>query len=599
MKVFAFFLIFAVTLFASEKKQLILSYEIDVRDIASDSFHVSLNVDGITTDSIVFQFATTQPGTYQTMDVGRFVGSFRANDKGKKALNYRKINVNQIIIYDAQKLSQITYSVEDTYDTKIQEMHVLSCAGSNIEQDNAVINGQMVCGYFHGYQDNPISISFKYPKSWKIGTALLRNKTDYYADNYDQLVDSPVMLGDLTVQRFNISNTTIEVYCYSQNRVINAEQLADTLRHIVKAVEQFLGELPVSKYVFLFHFRKEIDWWALEHNYSSYYATPEASVERLKASIASVATHEFCHIVTPLHIHSDIIEKFNFEKPIASRHLWFYEGITDWMAEMALVRGGLISEETFLKHISGYRRNYSESASFSLIEGSLGCYDKYQDQWYDAYAKGALVGMLIDINLLETSSGKIGLAQVMKQLLKEYDTKHSFDDRKFFDVFEKATNSNVRSILNKYVADTSQLPLADFMGKLGYDYTREFHTGKWRGYHRKWDIETRDNRFFVSNPDEADSLVIQLNIKSGDQIKGVRYREVDIGILTSRFYAIRDSIQVGEPIAWIVERDGRELILNGTARREEIIEKHKITPRTGASEEQLFLRKKWLTNLHE
>ena len=48
--------------------------------------------------------------------------------------------------------------------------------------------------------------------------------------------------------------------------------------------------------------------------------------------VTDIAAHEFFHIVTPLNIHSEIIEHFNFVTPVPSQHLWLYEGTTEWAA---------------------------------------------------------------------------------------------------------------------------------------------------------------------------------------------------------------------------------------------------------------------------
>src|SRR5687767_10556546 len=57
-----------------------LTYHVDVRERGDDRFRVRLAVDGLPVDSDVLQFAATAPGTYQVMDVGRFVGELRATD---------------------------------------------------------------------------------------------------------------------------------------------------------------------------------------------------------------------------------------------------------------------------------------------------------------------------------------------------------------------------------------------------------------------------------------------------------------------------------------------------------------------------------------
>ena len=574
-----------------------IHYTVDLTRTDTDSFYVTLDVDGLKADSIIYQFAITTPGTYEVMNVGRFVGNFKALDiSGHSLKTYRK-NENQYIIYDAGLLKKIQYQVEDSYDTNIKEFPVLSCAGSNLENDNAIVNGQMIFGYFKEYQKNPISINFIYPSDWIIGTALPNRDEVFLAESYDHLVDSPILFGKLTKSTFSINNTNVDVFCYSQNKVINASIIADTLKYIVKAVAEFLGTLPVKHYTFLFHLRKEVEWMALEHNYSSFYAIPENNISKLIKSIISVASHEFCHVITPLNIHSDIIEYFDFEQPVASRHLWFYEGITNWMESAARLHSGLISESYFLdKIISGDLKSSAKyDSTVSLVESSLGCYDKYESEWYNAYTRGELVGVLLDLRILELSDYKFGLKDVIMKILNKYMTK-SFPDEKFFDIIVENSYPEIREILERYVSGTESLPMKEYLSKIGYDFIPEVKTGRYEAYISKWSYGEKNNIVYIKNPDLSDTVMIKLGIKDGDVLKKLVYNGDEVGANEGRFYSIWDSVKAGDPFSLIVERDGKEITLTAHAGSREVIEKYKIIPMENPTEEQLRFRKIWITN---
>src|SRR5690606_40631723 len=74
--------------------------------------------------------------------------------------------------------------------------------------------------------------------------------------------------------------------------------------------------------------------------------------ENFAALINGVAAHEIFHMVTPLNIHSELIEQFNFVTPSPSQHLWLYEGVTEWASNMIRLRGGLTSLEEFFDQLS-------------------------------------------------------------------------------------------------------------------------------------------------------------------------------------------------------------------------------------------------------
>jgi predicted metalloprotease with PDZ domain len=70
--------------------------------------------------------------------------------------------------------------------------------------------------------------------------------------------------------------------------------------------------------------------------------------EELVKSMMDVVSHEFFHIVTPLSIHSKEIQDFDYNDPKMSEHLWMYEGVTEYFANLFQINQGLITEEDFI-----------------------------------------------------------------------------------------------------------------------------------------------------------------------------------------------------------------------------------------------------------
>ena len=70
---------------AAAGQQSALGYAIDLNDRADDSFKVTAWVGGLTDANAIYQFAATAPGTYQVMDIGRYVRRFEAFDAAGQA----------------------------------------------------------------------------------------------------------------------------------------------------------------------------------------------------------------------------------------------------------------------------------------------------------------------------------------------------------------------------------------------------------------------------------------------------------------------------------------------------------------------------------
>ncbi|NUM81488.1 peptidase [bacterium] len=579
---------------------LSIHYHVNMTRIETDSFYVTLDVSGFKSDTAVFQFASTAPGTYQVMDVGRFVGSFHAFDAAGKPLVVERRGTNQYAIFRARSLAKLTYQVEDTYDTSIKEFPIYVMAGSNLEKDNAVVNGQMVFGYFHGYQSNPIRIRFEYPKDWTVGSALNADKNEYVADTFDRLVDSPTLLGKLTHAEMKVGGTKVDIYSYSENDKIKADDLVPEMKKMITAADQFLKGLPVKRYTFLFHFRANPGpvYGAWEHSYASLYVIPEGDAPSTAAGVVSIAAHEFFHIVTPLNIHSEIIEEFNYIKPVASQHLWLYEGTTEWASDFMQVRSGQMSDTELMNQISQKLQNNDQyDPNVSLVELSLGSFEKYVDQYQNIYDKGALTAMFLDMRLLELSKGKKGLRDVINTLAKKYGPKKAFPEDKFFDIFVEMTYPEIRDYIDQYIKGSKALPVKEYLAKAGYEYIPSQKTGVFAKSRGKFDFGAYNNQIVVRNVDPADSVNMQSGLKDGDVMLRMAYNGAEVSILDPRFPTVMSTMQVGDPFAWIVQRGGQELKLQANVGRREIIETHKIIPMVTLTKEQEQFRKWWLTNL--
>lgn len=590
----AFSLILAQTTFAGK---LDLAFRVDVTKISADSFYVSLDVKGLSGDSAVYQFASTAPGTYQVMDVGRFVGSFAAYDsKGARLSSYR-LSTNQFVIKPAKQLARLTYQIEDSYDTVIKEHPVYMMSGSNIESDNAIVNGQMVFGYFTGHQSNPVKVSYLLPDGWKDASALEKKKDYYMADTYDRLVDSPVMLGKMTSSTLQVGSTNIDIYCYSATDKFTADSLRTHLKDVLFAADKFLDGLPVKRYVFLYHFRDKpmLSAGAWEHSYSSLYTLPESDNPNYGELIRSTAAHEFFHIVTPLNIHSEIIEKFNFEQPTPSRHLWLYEGVTEWAAHMMQVRAGVKTNDELMKEITQKLKiNDFFSPDVSLLDLALGSYGEQGKEYPNIYAKGALSAMLLDVKLLELSGGKRGLQDVLKELSKKYGPKKAFKDETFFDDFVKMTYPEIADFFERYVKGTEALPIKELLAKAGYNYTAEFRSGESAASTGKFKYEFKDGALSTKEVDPDDAVNKQLGLQNGDILLKFGKGDQLIDIFDEKVAEALKSLKPGDQFSWTVERNGQEMTLSATAASKAVVEKHKITPMENPSPEQLAFRKKWL-----
>jgi predicted metalloprotease with PDZ domain len=447
-----------------------LAYSIDLNRRADDLFHVTLRVSGLRPENAVYQFASTAPGTYQVMNIGRYVKTFEAYDARGRGVPAEQISVNQWRLSDPARVRTIRYAVTETWDSQLDHPIYKMC-GTSIEADHVLINPHAVIGYPEGLQAAPVRLRLAYPAAWRVGTALHRGPDGVFvADSYDHLVDSPILLGRLSKARLLVTGVPIDVYAYSETDKIKASQLLAAMSGMLNAAGRFLGKLPVDRYTFLYHFGDE-SAGAWEHSFSSEYVLPEREFsDSVNHRVTDIAAHEFFHIVTPLNLHSEIIEHFNFVTPVPSEHLWLYEGTTEWAAHAMQLRSGLKTPEAYLQtQITKMQIDRQAfDSTYSLRELALTSYsDSGQTQYENIYMRGALTAGLLDIRLLELSGGKRGLQDLIRELTRRYGKRRAFPDSTFVDTLVAMTYPEIRDFFDRYVWDSQHLPVKEYYAKLG------------------------------------------------------------------------------------------------------------------------------------
>jgi predicted metalloprotease with PDZ domain len=148
-----------------------LAYSIDLNRRADDLFHVTLRVSGLRAENAIYQFASTAPGTYQVMNIGRFVKAFEAYDAKGARVPAEQVSVNQWRLSSPARVRTIRYTVTETWDSPLDHPIYKMC-GTSIEADHVLINPHAVIGYPEGLQAAPVRLRLAYPAAWTVGTAL-------------------------------------------------------------------------------------------------------------------------------------------------------------------------------------------------------------------------------------------------------------------------------------------------------------------------------------------------------------------------------------------------------------------------------------------
>lgn len=565
----------------SRDKQI--QVDIDLNAINDDKVMVTVTPPKITSNEITYHVPKIIPGTYSEDDYGKFIDNLKAYDAKGNPLTVAKMEENSWTIRDAKKLSKITYLVNDTYD--IEDTHdIFSPAGTNIEEGkNFMINTHAFVGYFSGLIELPYKVNITHPSTLWGATAMVDTdasdtKDTFNTSRYAELVENPIMYTKPDYTTFTVDGMEIIIAVYSPNGLITAESITPEMKTMMTAQKNFLGKFNTTKKYAVLLYLSDIanrpdakGFGALEHPTSTTVVMPEMMPkEQLAEQLKDVVSHEFFHIVTPLTIHSKEIQNFDYNSPKMSQHLWMYEGVTEYFANLFQVNQGLITETEFYQRMSAKianSLNMDDTMPFTKMSAEV-LKKPYKDQYLNVYEKGALIAMCIDIEIRERSNGQRGILDLMQKLSNEYGTKKAFDDKDLFAKITQLTYPEVGQFLNTYVAGPTPIPYEKYFAKMGVTKgTMEVPTNIF--------IHNQAPLITVMDPTTKELIIIPgaplnefmntIGIKSGDvllEVNQVKYNLDNVNDLIMMSMGLKD----GDPITFKVKRDGKEVVLKGTTK---------------------------------
>src|SRR5690606_32955036 len=245
-----------------------------------------------------------------------------------------------------------------------------------------------------------------------------------------------------------------------------ASAIRETMEKMMQAQKTYMGDIDSTPRYDIYLYLSKGDetspkgFGALEHHTSTVVALPAILPKpALDESMIDVVSHESFHIVTPLTVHSEDVHYFDYNNPTFSKHLWMYEGATEYFATSVPVHADLGSEEEFYQKILDKIQtslSMDDTMSFTVMSENV-LDEPYASNYYNVYQKGALIGMCVDILLREESNGNRGILSLMKELSNKYGKNKPFEDDKLFDEIVQMTYPSLQDFFDTHVVGTTPI----------------------------------------------------------------------------------------------------------------------------------------------
>ncbi len=538
------------------------------------------------TEPVLLSLPAWTPGAYDLSNFARWVTDFSA-EGGGRPLAWDKVDADTWRVWPAGA-GEVTVRFAYRADT-------LDTAMAWATSDFAFFNGTNVFLHPEGRSaELPATVTVRTQPGWQVATGLPSAGAPhtYRAASYHDLVDAPVFVGRIDVDSATVAGRTMRLATYPQGALAGERRRRfwEDQRRMWPPMIAVFGDLPIERYTTLLVVDSTLGGGsALEHHDSHLGIYGAGLLDGV--GFPSITAHEIFHLWNVKRLRPAAMVPYSYDRAQPTTLLWVSEGITDYYADLALVRGGVVDTATFLALTQGKIAEVDASPPVALEDASLSTWIAPIENPYVYYPKGSLAGLLLDVLIRDASDGRGSLDTVMRDL---YDRFHrqgrGFTDADFWAAASRAAGGrSFDDERRRYVDGREPYPWETVLPLAGLAVARDTLRVPVLGV--------------FSSSDSAETRVTQLvpggvaeraGVRAGDvlvRVGDVRTRAgEDFGAEFRAAYADR----AGAPLPIVVRRGGRTLTLDARVElAEQVVQRITLDPR--ASERAVRVRTGILT----
>lgn len=455
-----------------------VTYNVTFPEAQAHYVNIEMNLTGLHQKTIDVKMPVWTPGSYLIREFGKNVEGFTAEAQGKPLAAYKTDKNTWHIVADKHRDIKIRYRV---YCFEI------SVRTSFVDVAHGFLSTSGLFMYPAGMLNLPSQIHIEPYKGWTtVSTSLERVNGDQFtvmAPSYDILFDSPIEVGTQDVFYFEAQGVKYEVAMVNGGNY-NKEDLKRDMARVVDEETAIFGENPNKHYVFIVHNYAK-GGGGLEHLSSTVLgASREAYASKggYEGFLGLVA-HEHFHLWNVKRLRPIALGPFDYDKENYTTNLWIAEGFTNYYQDIIIRRTQLYPVDDYLARIAASITGVSNQPGAkieSLNDASFNAWIKLYrpnenspNSTISYYSKGGVVGMMLDLEIINDSKGQRSLDDVMRYMYDEYyKAKHrGYTDAEFKAGLEKFAGRNLDDFYNKYIYGVADLDCNAYLAYAGYKLT--------------------------------------------------------------------------------------------------------------------------------
>lgn len=428
------------------------------------------------------------PGSYMIRDFAKNIVNFTATSQGK-ALEIELIDKQTWQLNNCEGQVQVNYQVF-AFDLSVRTAY--------LDHERGFFNGSSTFICVESQKNARCELNIVAPhhtQTWRVATGMRRAQPtnlfafgQYVADDYAELIDCPVAIGNFSHIDFQVEGVTHHLV-FTSKHYGDMQRMATDIAKLCQHHIALFGEAPFKEYWFITHLL-ESGFGGLEHKNSTILQAsrfdlpnpqqPNELTDDYKTFL-SLCSHEYFHAWNVCRIKPKAFIPYDLSAPSYTTQLWAYEGITSYYDDFSLYRAGIISFQDYLALLSKTAtrvfRGEGELKQ-SVTESSFYAWTKFYQQGPDAvnhivsyYTKGSLIALWLDLTIREKSAGRYSLDQLMRELWMHFGrTQQGTSEEDFINIANILCGEDISSDFKDILHLAKRLPLQKLLERFGVTF---------------------------------------------------------------------------------------------------------------------------------
>lgn len=463
-----------------------LHYQVSIQSLHSHLIQVKLSVNNPTQDGQVLSLPAWIPGSYMIRDFAKNIVNIEAKDKNNQPLNIEKLDKQRWKIQSSNGPVHVEYSVY-AFDLSVRSAYVCD--------EYVFFNGTSLFLEAEEQTHQAISVDLIQPENahcdtWRVATTLsaehqaLHEFGRFVAQDYQALIDHPVLMGEFDLVKFHQSGVDFELVMAGGHHTDLNRINSDLSKLCAHHINLFGEPAPVDRYLFITMLSKN-GYGGLEHSSSTALlfsrddlpSVSDTDMTEGYQNFLSLCSHELFHTWHVKRIKPAELHGASLNHEAYTEQLWIYEGFTSFYDDISLARTGVVTPTQYLRvigeNLTRLKRNAGKHKQ-TITESSFYAWTKFYKQDASAinnivsyYLKGGVIAMCLDLMLREQSIRQISLDDVMRQLWTEYGKPDKPTDPQAIHRIIKSLSLDFDAFLDMALYSTEDLPIDDLLKSVG------------------------------------------------------------------------------------------------------------------------------------